>query len=105
MELIMSLYNATVGTATKLVTTTGNVACTSLDSVSVLVSAAHLQAERILLSSTISLQMDKDNADANGHARRQDAGLILAQRDIAHQDALNQDPRVLAAYNRIMGIS
>jgi len=101
----MTLYNATVGTATQLVTTSGNVACKSLYGVEVAVDSGIKQLERVLLSSTISLQNDIDAAAANGAARRQDAGLILAQRDIAHQDALAKDPRVLAAYNRIMGIA
>jgi hypothetical protein len=104
MELIMSLYNATVGTATSLVTTTGDVAVNSLDSISVLVSAAHIQAKRVLLSSEISLELDQENAAVNKTARQQDALLSLAQRKILHKRTLAKDPEILAEYNRLAGI-
>lgn|GEM_PF-934894 len=61
--------------------------------------------ERLLESSTIALEEDIRNADANREKRRQDTAKVFAERERAHKDALAKDPRVLAAYNRIMGIT
>lgn len=99
----MSLYNATVGTATKLVTTSGNVACKSLYGVEVAVDSGIKQLERVLLSSTISLQNDIDAAAENKERRRQDAAIELSEREKAHRARLAGDPELAAIYNRIMG--
>lgn len=101
----MSLYNATVGTATKLVVTSGNVACKSLYGVELAVDSGINQLERVALSSAISLKIDRDNEAKNSHARQQDAAWILAEREEAHKARLASNPALAAAYNRIMGIA
>lgn len=101
----MSLYNATVGTATKLVISSGNMLDDVFSTGGEFTNAGLKQAKRVNLSASISLALDEENEASNREARRQDALWTLAERNEAHKARMAKNPAVLAEYNRLAGIT
>ena len=101
----MSLYNATIGTATKLVISSGNMADDILLSGTELTGSMLNKAKELKLSTAISLAVAEETAVENGELRRYNALWNLAEQKAAHKARMAKNPDVLAEYNRLAGIA